>query len=111
MSGSVDSTIKIWNSSTYELITTFTGHTSTVWALTILPNGNIVSRSSDNTIKIWDLTFINLDSSTNAIEISFSVVSLSFFSNYLLGNLRDKRLNVCRSPNYLNKINYFLVFV
>jgi len=32
-----------------------TGHTNTVIALTILPDGSLVSGSGDDTIKIWDV--------------------------------------------------------
>jgi WD40 repeat protein len=55
-------TIKIWNPTTGALIQTLTGHTSRVWALTVLQNGNLVSGSLglvfglDNTIKIWNPT-------------------------------------------------------
>ena len=35
-------------------IQTLTGQTGIVYALTVLQNGNLVSGSFDNTIKIWD---------------------------------------------------------
>ena len=38
------------------MIKTLTGHTNVVQALTVLQNGNLVSGSSDNTIKIWNPT-------------------------------------------------------
>ena len=36
------------------MIQTLYGHTSGVYGLTVLPNGNLVSGSADNTIKIWN---------------------------------------------------------
>ena len=49
-------TIKIWNSNTGSLVYTLTGHTANVNTLTTLPNGNLASDSSDNTVKIWNPT-------------------------------------------------------
>ena len=37
-----------------KLISTLNGHTSYVYSVAILPNGNIVSGSYDKTIKIWN---------------------------------------------------------
>ena len=56
VSGSLDKTIKIWNSKTGTLIQTLDGHTQGVFSLTVLQNGNLVSGSGDNTIKIWSPT-------------------------------------------------------
>ena len=39
-----------------EAIKTLTGHTDSVRALTVLPDGSLVSGSVDNSIKIWDVT-------------------------------------------------------
>ena len=53
-SGSLDKTIKIWNSATGECVHTLKGHTREVNALTVLPRGELVSGSDDKTIKIWN---------------------------------------------------------
>ena len=42
-----------YDPATGELIQTLTGHTSDVFALTVLQNENLVSGSDDNSIKIW----------------------------------------------------------
>jgi len=55
VSGSRDNTVKIWNSTTFQLIATLLGHTNWVNALAIIPsNENVVSGSNDKTIKIWN---------------------------------------------------------
>ena len=52
-----DTTIKIWDSTTGELIRTLQGHTKPINALAISPGGTlIVSTSDDTKIKIWDAT-------------------------------------------------------
>ncbi len=53
VSGSYDRTIKIWNSTSFKVIQTLTGHLGEINDLKILPNSNIVSCSVDKTIKIW----------------------------------------------------------
>ncbi len=54
VSGHADGSIKIWNGTTFELITTLKVHSDTVYALAILPNSSsIVTGSLDKSIKIW----------------------------------------------------------
>jgi WD40 repeat protein len=54
VSGSDDSTIKIWNPNDGTLKRTLNGHTGWVRSLTTLPNGDLVSGSDDCRIKIWN---------------------------------------------------------
>jgi WD40 repeat protein len=57
MSGSADTTIKLWNLATGKNIQTLEGHTSYVNTLAIAPDGKtLVSGSADSTMKLWDLT-------------------------------------------------------
>jgi WD40 repeat protein len=54
-SGSLDKTIKIWESKNdYKCINTLNGHTDLVRCLLVLQNGNLVSGSYDNSIRVWD---------------------------------------------------------
>lgn len=55
LSGSSDSTLKLWEISAGLEIMTFTGHTSSVETVAITPDGRYaLSGSEDNTIKIWE---------------------------------------------------------
>jgi WD40 repeat protein len=55
LSGSVDNTIKLWDTASGRLIRTFAGHTRIVNSVTFSPDGTrIISGSFDNTIKLWD---------------------------------------------------------
>lgn len=51
--GSYDTTIKIWNIETGEVLRTLRGHTSTVRTLQF-DDGKLISGSFDKTIKIWN---------------------------------------------------------
>ena len=50
-SGSVDDTIKVWNT---DGTCVLTDHTNTVWALAVKADGTLYSGSWDRTIKVWE---------------------------------------------------------
>ncbi len=54
-SGNEDSTIKLWNLKTGDLLRTLTGHKSSVASVAISPDGQtLASGSVDKTIKLWE---------------------------------------------------------
>jgi WD40 repeat protein len=56
-SGSEDSTVKIWNGRSGELVHTFRGHTGIVTSVAFTPDGRrLISGSRDHTAKVWDLS-------------------------------------------------------
>jgi WD40 repeat protein len=56
-SGGEDSTVKIWDSRSEELVHTFRGHTGLISSLAFSPDGQrLYSGSRDRTVKAWDLT-------------------------------------------------------
>ncbi|MEO0395662.1 MAG: hypothetical protein AAF243_06700, partial [Cyanobacteria bacterium P01_A01_bin.137] len=54
VSASGDSSLKVWDTKTGELVETFSDHGNSVTAVAIHPNGRFMaSASSDKTIKLW----------------------------------------------------------
>jgi len=55
LSGSDDSTVKLWDIKTGSLLKTFEGHSAWVYCLALLDDGTFLSGSDDSTIKLWDI--------------------------------------------------------
>jgi len=79
VSGNYDGYIQIWNSTSFQLITTLYGHVDGVNALAILFNSNIVSCSFDKTIKIWQ--YKELEYYSNLTGHTGSINDLYFLNN------------------------------
>ena len=54
-SASKDTTVKIWDTTTWSLVTNYTGHSLYVYTLEYLGDYKIASGSRDNTIQIWNV--------------------------------------------------------
>lgn len=52
--GSLDTTIKIWDPINFQVLNVFDGHTHMVTKIIELTNGNLVSTSLDKTVNVWD---------------------------------------------------------
>lgn len=55
VSGSSDDSIKIWHIPTGKMLHTFRGHSDSIYAVDISPNGKILVTGSHNNIKTWNL--------------------------------------------------------
>jgi WD40 repeat protein len=56
MSGSNDTTIKVWDAVSASLVRTYTGHVCGVSSITPASNGTFISAGADQTIKLWIFT-------------------------------------------------------
>jgi WD40 repeat protein len=54
VSGSSDSTLRLWDPATGSCERVFEGHQGPVTALAVLPDGRLASGSDDRTIRLWD---------------------------------------------------------
>jgi WD40 repeat protein len=55
VSGSIDKTLRVWDSATGECTATLEGHTDWVMSVAFSPDGTgIVSGSGDKTVRVWD---------------------------------------------------------
>jgi len=59
-SGSLDNTVKVWDTQNGKLIQTLKGHTDIVCSVVFSPDGNyIMSVSLDDILKVWQITEFN----------------------------------------------------
>jgi small GTP-binding protein len=79
VSGSIDTTVKIWDLESGQCRSTLEGHENEVNSVAITPDGmHILSSSNDKTIRLWDVeTSRHLATWKDHNSFVFSVVSLS----------------------------------
>jgi WD40 repeat protein len=99
LSGSQDSTMKLWCVTTGQLLRTLEGHTNEIHACAFSPSGmNIISASRDGTLRLWAVSTgqqqtIDADL-VNAID-AFSA-SFSPDGKYILGSYTDGTVKTWR---------------
>ena len=71
-----DTTIKIWETDSSNLIATLTGDALEARSLVVLQNSNLVSGSRDGTIKIWNTENFSLIRNISASDEIWSLVEL-----------------------------------
>ena len=108
LTGSTDKKIRLWSTSSGELLHTFDGHTRFVTSCKFSPNNNnILTTSGDKTAKLWDInkkilvhTFVGHLS--HVLECSFSPDG-----NYAITASRDCTVKLwdIHTGNLLNTIN------
>lgn len=99
ISGSDDSTLKLWNLDTGKLINSFEGHQESVNCVELLPFNRIASGSDDKTIKIWSLEN-NFDPIDSFQIHDDSVLCLKYHNETLLSSSADKTVKIIDTNNY-----------
>jgi phospholipase A-2-activating protein len=88
----------------------FTGHSSFVYTLTILSNGDVVSGSHDKKIKVWNSTTGVLKH--EFIDYSSAILALDRFSNDdIVSGEEDGSIRVCNSTDGRIKLNFTTNYV
>jgi COMPASS component SWD3 len=118
ISGSRDTTLKIWHLHTINtynsnsvnrligdgLIDTFTGHSDSINAVTISPNGKvIVSGSEDNTIKLWYLKTGECLATLEGHEAGVRSVAISPDGQLLVSGSADNTIKLWQLPSLENE--------
>ena len=110
ISGSLDKTIKIWDTQANVLINTLSGHTSSIMKVAISPdNKYIASGSRDKTVKLWDFEkeiFTYPGQSYSADYVGFSPDGKYIFSSGAndrdtnIWDIEGKKLSASFKNNY-----------
>ena len=94
LSGSSDSTMKLWCVTTGRLLRTLEGHTNEINACAFSPSGmNIVSSSNDGTMRLWVVStgqqkIIDADPINRARSASFSPDGKFVLGSYMTGTVK-----------------------
>ena len=78
VSGSGDSSLRVWDIDTGSCMRQLTGHEAAVSCVSELPDGNIVSSSFDKSVRIWDITSGNC---TQQLEYTAAMMCVAGLSN------------------------------
>ena len=95
ISGSLDTTIKIWDVSTRKVLATLTGHTENVNSLALLFKDQfLLSASADKTIKLWSLSEYRLLTTYEGHTGSVEQVTVISNGSYFLSASQDASVRV-----------------
>ncbi|WP_437752636.1 TIR domain-containing protein [Sorangium sp. So ce1389] len=102
VSGSSDTTLKVWDLASGHLLSTLEGHTARINACAISPDGErVVSASSDRTLKVWDLASGRLLSTLEGHTDGVNACAISPDGERIVSGSSDKRLIVWGCADYL----------
>jgi WD40 repeat protein len=100
ISGSYDSTIKIWSQIKFEYYSNLTGHTDAINDLVFFNNGDLVSCSKDKSIRVWNMNTFQTKFIKN---LNRSCLSLTLLNNYnLVSTSEDKSIKIWDTNLFYN---------
>lgn len=113
MTGSGDTTVKIWDFSKGSCIHTFMEHRHAVWGATWHSCGDFIATCSmDNTSKIWDINSLECRHTLRGHADSVNSIEFLAYSNTLLTASADKTISLwdARTVREINSIYIFKTF-
>jgi serine/threonine protein kinase len=94
-SGGADHRIRLWNTNTSKIITTFSDHQQPVLAMQFMPNGKIlVSAGVDRTIRFWDVEHKQLLKTITAHEQQINALAISQDGQLIVSGSSDRTVQV-----------------
>jgi serine/threonine protein kinase len=94
-SGGADRRIRLWNTDTGKIISTFDGHQESVMALAFMPNGKIlISASADRTLRFWDIDRKQLLKTIEAHEQAIQAVVISLDGQLIISGSLDSTVQI-----------------
>ncbi|NEO52125.1 MAG: WD40 repeat domain-containing protein [Okeania sp. SIO3B5] len=95
ISGSTNSTIKVWNMEKKKFLFALKGHKQKVTALTITPDSKyLISGSKDKTIKVWNLKTKKQLLTFKGHGSSINTMSVTPDGNHLISGSKDKTIKI-----------------
>jgi serine/threonine protein kinase len=94
-SGAADRRIRLWNTDTGKIISTFDGHQESVMALAFMPNGKIlISAGVDRTIRFWDVERKQLLKTIEAHTQAIHALAISRDGSLIISGSLDRTVQV-----------------
>jgi serine/threonine protein kinase len=104
-SGGADRRIRLWNTNTSKIITTFSDHQQPVLAMQFMPNGKIlVSAGVDRTIRFWDIEHRQLLKTIAAHEQSINALAISQDGQLIISGSSDLTVQVRQLGTQVSQI-------
>jgi len=95
VSGSRDTTIKVWHLETGELLHTLQGHRDGVYAIALSPDGQIIASGSvDKTIKLWHLETGELLGTFSGHANTVTALAFTTSGEILVSGSLDKTIKI-----------------
>ncbi|MEO5357749.1 MAG: AAA family ATPase [Nitrospirae bacterium YQR-1] len=95
VSGSLDSTVKLWDAATGSLIRTISGHSNNVTSVSFSPDGKfIVSGSRDDTVKLWDAATGSLIRTISGHSNTVTSVNFSPDGKFIVSGSEDNTVKL-----------------
>jgi len=93
-SGSTDWNIKVWSASTGQHLSTLSGHTALVRALSFNPRtGRLISGSYDKTVKMWDIRTGTMIREFKNAHLSH-IFDVKFDASHIVSTSHDQKIVV-----------------